>query len=155
MIEQLRPDDKKLVEVHKFSLASDICWRSSADFDFAIFEVAVPQDIQLVRSEMSTEVYPSMHVHVFGFPGVLKDAQFGHPYAIIPAEITGWHWNPMALSTLSSPGLSGCAIVCTKRGIPVGYIDGGFDGSAKNEQYQSYGFTLHGIPQDLPSVLSA
>lgn len=69
MIEQLHPDDKIVVEVHKFSFESDICWRSSADFDFAIFEVAVPQDIQLDRCEMSTEVYPTMHVHVFGFPG--------------------------------------------------------------------------------------
>ena len=59
----------------------------------------------------------------------------------------------MTLSTLSAPGLSGSAIVCTKRGIPVGYIGGGFDGSSKNEQYQSYGFTLQGIPHDLPSAL--
>lgn len=56
----------------------------------------------------------------------------------------------MKLSTLSAPDLSGSAIVCAKRGTAVGYIGGGFDGSAKNEQYQSYGITLQGIPRDLP-----
>lgn len=117
MIEQLLPDGKKLVQVHKFSLTSDVCWRSSGNFDFANFEVAVPQDIQLGRCEMSTEVYPPMHVHVFGFLGILKDLQFGHLYAMIPAKFTGWHRNQMTLSTLSTSGLSESAIVCTKRGI--------------------------------------
>lgn len=152
VIEQLLPDDT-MMPILKFSLDSDVCWRSSADFDFAIFEVAVTQDIQLARCTMSSHVVRTMHVHVFGFPGILQDGRFDHPYAIIPAEITGTNWNQMTLSALSSPDLSGSAIVCTKRGIPVGCIGGGFDGSEENEQYQSYGFTLQGIPRDLPSLL--
>ncbi|KAH9090945.1 hypothetical protein Ae201684P_006348 [Aphanomyces euteiches] len=153
-IEQLFPDEEELKEVYKFSLESSTCWRCSADFDFAIFEVPTPPNVQLelVRCEMAYRVVPTMPVHVFGFPGSL-DGKFDHHYAIIPAEVTGTNRNQMTLSTLSAPGLSGSAIVCTKRGIPVGYMGGGFDGSPENEQYQSYGFTLQGMPQDLPSAL--
>ncbi|KAH9073221.1 hypothetical protein Ae201684P_015038 [Aphanomyces euteiches] len=151
-IEQLFPDEEELKEVYKFSLESSTCWRCSADFDFAIFEVPTPPNVQLelVRCKMAYRVFPTMPVHVFGFPGSL-DGKFDHHYAIIPAEVTGTNRNQMTLSTLSAPGLSGSAIVCTKRGIPVGYMGGGFDGSS--EQYQSYGFTLQGMPQDLPSAL--
>ncbi|KAG7375221.1 hypothetical protein PHYPSEUDO_002453 [Phytophthora pseudosyringae] len=152
VVEQLVPDVLELNEVHRFSLDSDVCWRSSAAFDFAIFEVAAPRDIDLVRCKTSIAVFATMGVHVFGFPGALQDQKFDHPYAIIPAEVTGWSGNQMTLSSLSAPGLSGSAIVCTKRGVPVGYIGGGFDGG-KNAQYQSYGFTFHGIPPDLPSSL--
>ena len=153
-IEQLFPDEEALKEVYKFSLVSGICWRCSADFDFAILEVPTPPNVQLelVRCEMAYCVFPTMPVHVFGFPGSL-DGKFNHHYAIIPAEVTGTNRNQMTLSALSAPGLSGSAIVCTKRGIPVGYMGGGFDGSSENEQYQSYGFTLQGIPHDLPSAL--
>ncbi|KAH9085618.1 hypothetical protein Ae201684P_005324 [Aphanomyces euteiches] len=153
-IEQLFPDEEELKEVYKFSLESSTCWRCSADFDFAIFEVPTPPNVQLelVRCEMAYRVFPTMPVHVFGFPGSL-DGKFDHHYAIIPAAVTGTNRNQMTLSTLSAPGLSGSAIVCTKRGIPVGYMGGGFDGSSENEQYQSYGFTLQGMPQDLPSAL--
>ncbi|KAF0744047.1 hypothetical protein Ae201684_001680 [Aphanomyces euteiches] len=153
-IEQLFPDEEELKEVYKFSLESSTCWRCSADFDFAIFEVPTPPNVQLelVRCKMAYRVFPTMPVHVFGFPGSL-DGKFDHHYAIIPAEVTGTNRNQMTLSTLSAPGLSGSAIVCTKRGIPVGYMGGGFDGSSENEQYQSYGFTLQGMPQDLPSAL--
>ncbi|KAH9063002.1 hypothetical protein Ae201684P_009267 [Aphanomyces euteiches] len=153
-IEQLFPDEEELKEVYKFSLESSTCWRCSADFDFAIFEVPTPPNVQLelVRCKMAYRVFPTMPVHVFGFPGSL-DGKFDHHYAIIPADVTGTNRNQMTLSTLSAPGLSGSAIVCTKRGIPVGYMGGGFDGSSENEQYQSYGFTLQGMPQDLPSAL--
>jgi hypothetical protein len=139
VIEQLLSDGKTLEEVLKFRLDSGVCWRCSADFDFAIFEVEAPQNVQLTRCKMSTEVYPTMHVHVFGFAGALQDHPFNHRYAIIPAEVTGLRDNQMMLSSLSAPGLSESGIVCTKRGIPVGYIGGGFDRSAGNEQYQSYG----------------
>ncbi|KAF1780800.1 hypothetical protein GQ600_546 [Phytophthora cactorum] len=153
VVEQLLPDTTKPEEVHRFSLDSDTCWRSSAAFDFAIFEVPVPRNNMLVRCKTSLKVYDTMSVDVFGFPGALQDQHFEHDYAIIPAKITGWSGNQMILSSLSAPGLSGSAIVCTKRGVPVGYIGGGLDGSAKNEQYQSYGFTFHGLIPELPSSL--
>ncbi|ETI41143.1 hypothetical protein F443_13585 [Phytophthora nicotianae P1569] len=102
---------------------------------------------------MSLKVYDTMIVDVFGFPGALQDQHFDHDYAIITAKITGWSGNQMTLSSLSAPGLSGSAIVCTKRGVPVGYMGGGLDGSAKNEQYQSYGFTFQGLIPELPSSL--
>ncbi|CEG49697.1 CRN-like protein [Plasmopara halstedii] len=53
----------------------------------------------------------------------------------------------------TAPGLSGSAIVCTKSGVVVGYLGGGLDGSAKNEQYQIYGYTFHGVLLELPSSL--
>ncbi|ETK73753.1 hypothetical protein L915_19352, partial [Phytophthora nicotianae] len=152
VVEQLLPDKSKPEQVHRFSLDSDTCWRSSAAFDFAIFEVAVPENNKLVPCEKSLKVYATMSVDVFGFPGALQDQHFDHDYAIIPAKITGWSGNQMTLSSLSAPGLSGSAIVCTKRGVPVGYM-GGLDGSTKNEQYQSYGFTFHGVIPELPSSL--
>ncbi|CAK4618977.1 unnamed protein product, partial [Aphanomyces euteiches] len=46
-IEQLFPDEEELKEVYKFSLESSTCWRCSADFDFAIFEVPTPPNVQL------------------------------------------------------------------------------------------------------------
>ncbi|ETP31429.1 hypothetical protein F442_19704, partial [Phytophthora nicotianae P10297] len=152
VVEQLLPDTTKPEKVHQFSLDRDACWRSSAAFDFAIFEVAVPRDNKLVPCKMSLKVYDTMSVDVFGFPGALQDQHFDHDYAIIPAKITGWSGNQMTLLSLSAPGLSGSAIVCTKRGVPVGYM-GGLDDSAKNEQYQSYGFTFHGVIPELPSSL--
>ncbi|CAK4616117.1 unnamed protein product [Aphanomyces euteiches] len=156
-IEQLFPDEEALKEVNKCSLKSDICWECSATFDFAILEIPTPPNAQLelVPCEMAFGVFATMPVHVFGFPGNLEAGKFDHQYAIIPAEVTGTNRNQMTLSTLSAPGLSGSAIVCTKRGIPIGYLGGGFDGTSKNEQYQSYGFTLQGIPSYLPSALSS
>ncbi|KAF1777857.1 hypothetical protein GQ600_14649 [Phytophthora cactorum] len=109
VVEQLLPDTTNPEEVHRFGLDSDTCWRSSAAFDFAIFEVPVPRNNKLVR------LYDTMSVDVFGFPGALQDQRFEHDYAIIPAKITGWSGNQMTLSSLSAPGLSGSAIVCTKR----------------------------------------
>ncbi|KAL4147693.1 hypothetical protein PRNP1_011447 [Phytophthora ramorum] len=153
VVEQLLPDRTKPEEVHRFSLDSDTCWRSSAAFDFAIFEVALPRDNELVRCTISLKVNDPMSVDVFGFPGALEDQAFDHAYAIIPATFTGWSGNQMALSSLSAPGLSGSAIVCTKRGVPVGYLGGGLDGSAKNEQYQFYGYTFQGVLPELPSSL--
>ncbi|KAH9131985.1 hypothetical protein AeRB84_021483 [Aphanomyces euteiches] len=54
-IEQLFPDEEELKEVYKFSLESSTCWRCSADFDFAIFEVPTPPNVQLelVRCKMA------------------------------------------------------------------------------------------------------
>ncbi|KAF0702960.1 Aste57867_7721 [Aphanomyces stellatus] len=149
-IEQLYPDEEALKKVHEFTLESDICWRSSVDFDFAILKIPLQAtQLDLVGCKMAFSVYPTMPVHVFGFPGNLVGGKFKHRYAIIPAQVTGIMWNQMTLSTLSAPGLSGSAIVCTTRGTPVGYFGGLFDGST-NEQYQSYGFTLQGLPHDLP-----
>ncbi|CEG37083.1 uncharacterized protein PHALS_04543 [Plasmopara halstedii] len=54
------------------------------------FKVTAPQDIQLIRCRMAVEVYPTMHVLVSGFPGALEARGFNHPYAIVPALVTGW-----------------------------------------------------------------
>ncbi|KAL7681689.1 hypothetical protein Plhal304r1_c055g0141321 [Plasmopara halstedii] len=153
VVEQLFLDRPKPEEVHRFSLDSDICWCSSAAFDFAIFKVSLPRDNKLDRCTMSTNVTNTMSVDVFGFPGALDAQAFDHAYAIIPARITGWSGKQVVLSSLSAPGLSGSAIMCTKSGVLVGYLGGGFDGSAKNEQYQIYGYTFHGVLLELPSSL--
>ncbi|EEY55129.1 Crinkler (CRN) family protein [Phytophthora infestans T30-4] len=152
VVEQLLPDTTKPEEVIRFSLDKDTCWSSSAAFDFAIFKVAVPRDNKLVRCKMSLKAYDTKNVDVFGFPGALQDQHFGHAYASFPAKITGWRGNQMILSSLSAPTLSGSALVCTKYGVPVGYI-GGLDGSMKNKQYQSYAFTFQGLIPELPSLI--
>ncbi|RLN91234.1 hypothetical protein BBJ28_00018016, partial [Nothophytophthora sp. Chile5] len=72
-IEQLQSDGTTMEVVHTFRLGRDVCWRSSADFDFAIFEVAVSQDIQLARCRMAIGGQITMPVHVFGFPDTLRD----------------------------------------------------------------------------------
>lgn len=94
-----------------------------------------------------------MQVHVSGYPGVFQDDQVGHAYAIIPAEITETYRNQMTLSAESTSGLFESAIVRTERRIPVGYIHVDLKGLQGNTQYQSHGFTLQGIPHDLPSSL--
>lgn len=153
LVEQLLPGGSKPEEVYRFSLDSDTCWHSSAAFDFAIFEVALPRDNKLVRCRMSIKVFDTMNVDVFGFSGALGNQDCDDAYAIIPAKFTGWSGNRMALSSLSAPGLSGSAIVCTKSGMPVGYLGGGLDGSVKNEQYQFYGYTFHAVLPEIPSSL--
>ena len=65
--------------------------------------------------------------------------------AIIPAQITGQDRQHLTLSTLSAPGLSGSAIVCTTDGSPIGYLGGGLDSGEKNQQYQSYGYSFYGM----------
>lgn len=72
--------------------------------------------------------------------------------AIIPAEITGQDHQQLTLSTLSSPGLSGSAIVCTTQGTPIGYLGGGLDSGEKNQQYQSYGYSFYGIRGILQNI---
>ncbi|TDH65643.1 hypothetical protein CCR75_008144 [Bremia lactucae] len=102
---------------------------------------------------MSSEYVDTMNVHVFGFPAALQEKKIGHAYAIIPAQITGWSKTEMMLSFLSAPGLSGGPVVCSKRGVAVGYIGGGFDGSTMNEQYESYAFSFYGLPSRFQSRL--
>ncbi|CEG42761.1 CRN-like protein [Plasmopara halstedii] len=153
VVEQLLPDRPKPEEVNRFSLDSDICWCSSAAFDFAIFEVVLPRNNKLDRCDMSFNVSYGMSVDVFGFPGAFEDQAFDHAYAIIPARITGWSGNRMVLSSLSAPGVSGSALVCTKNEVAAGYLGAGLYGSAKNERYQSYFYTFHGVIPELPSSL--
>ena len=95
----------------------------------------------------------TMPVHIFGFPGALcGDFSFQHQYAIIAAQITSKDVaGQILLSTLSTPGLSGSAIVCTGRGCAVGYLGRGFDPEV-NQQYQCYGYGLI-IPKYLPRLL--
>ena len=51
---------------------------------------------------------------------------FDFDYAIIPGQITGLGSNVMHLSFLTCPGLSGGAVVCTNRGVVLGYIAGDY-----------------------------
>ncbi|KAL3668841.1 hypothetical protein V7S43_006133 [Phytophthora oleae] len=150
VVEQLLPGASKVTEVLTFRFHSDFCWRSSARCDFAIFKVPVPStDIQLLPLKTSNVVHPTMSVHVFGFPRVLEEKKFDHYYAITPAQITDLGVSQMALSSLSAPGLSGSAIMCTKTGVAVGYLGGGFGGSPGNKQNRSYGFSFSEMSAEL------
>ena len=148
-VQKLKKRLKELAAAATPCAVSDICWSSSVAMDYAIFKIAVDQTVPLARCAFGMDVAPTMHVHIFGFPAALR-GQFRHVSAIIPAEVTGAGENKLTLSALSAPGLSGGAIVCTKRGTPVlGYMGGNFDSSANN-QYQSYGFNVQGLPRELP-----
>ena len=95
---------KDLANVGNFVVDDDSCWYVSADFDYAIWKI--PLIYGLEASWVSRKIY------VFGLTGLLSESKFFyHAYSM--------------LSLLSTPGLSGSAIVCTERGIPVGYLGGG------------------------------
>lgn len=153
-----------LKNVGQFVLHKDVCWDSDADFDYLIWKIPIFPNCSLENCDYSRVINNSMGVHIFGFPGALENSQFKHQYAIIPAQITGTlntititigldKVNHVILSTLSAPGLSGSAIVCTQRGTPIGYLGGGFDADG-NQQYQSYGYSFAGLPTTLPSILN-
>jgi hypothetical protein len=141
--------------VSEFVLNADVCWEASYSFDFMIFKVDLPVNCQLEMCGLGVGYWDTLPVHIFGFPGMLvADKEFKHEYAVITAQITGKDYKGhMILSTLSTPGLSGSAVVCTGRGLPIGYLGGGFDTSI-NEQYQCYGYGLEFVPKSLPRFLS-
>ncbi|KAJ3336502.1 hypothetical protein HDU83_009402 [Entophlyctis luteolus] len=144
-----------LESVVDFVLEHSRCWAASASFDFMIFQVPIPDTCTLEKCVLGIGDYqPALPVHIFGFPGILvSDEQFEHNYAVITAEMTGKDdKGHMILSALSTPGLSGSAIICTGRGYPIGYLAGGFD-TSETEQFQCYGYGLEFIPKDLPRFL--
>jgi hypothetical protein len=119
-----------------------------------IFKVSIPNDCSLEKCDYTNFNCDTMPVHIFGFPGALAESvSYDHDYAIIPAQITGRDTKGhLLLCTLSTPGLSGSAIVCTGRGWPIGYLGGGFDTGDNNQQYQSYGYSFTGLPLNLPRL---
>ena len=147
----------KLVFALDFILEKEVCWWACFNSDMMIFKVPIPHDCSLEKSDFSTFYCDTMPVHIFGFPGVLAgDVSFHHDYAIIPAQITGKDdFGHLLFSTLSTPGLSGSAIVCTGRGTPIGYLGGGFDSGGNNQQYQCYGYSFMGLPLHLPRFLQS
>jgi hypothetical protein len=149
-VEQL--SGSEMVTVLDFILEKDVCWEASSNFDMMIFKVPIPTDCLLEKCDYTKFNCDTMPVHIFGFPGALAvNISFEHDYAIIPAQITGRDAvGHLLLSTLSTPGLSGSAVVCTGRGTPIGYLGGGFDTGEKNQQYQCYGYGFDGVPLTLP-----
>ncbi|KAJ3338702.1 hypothetical protein HDU83_007965 [Entophlyctis luteolus] len=144
-----------LESVVDFVLEHSRCWAASASFDFMIFQVPIPDTCTLEKCVMGIGDYPpALPVHIFGFPGILVSGeQFEHNYADITAEITGKDvMGHMILSALSTPDLSGSALVCTGRGYPIGYLAGGFN-TLETERLQCYGYGLEFIPKDLPRFL--
>ncbi|KAL8011576.1 hypothetical protein Plhal710r2_c051g0158191 [Plasmopara halstedii] len=117
VVEQLFLDRPKPEEVHRFSLDSDICWCSSAAFDFAIFKVSLPRDNKLDRCTMSTNLL------IMLMPSFQLESQVG-------AE-TKW-FSPL------------CQLLV--------YLEARLC-AQKNEQYQIYGYTFHGVLLELPSSL--
>ncbi|KAH9101940.1 hypothetical protein AeMF1_021386 [Aphanomyces euteiches] len=153
-IEQVFPDEEALKKVYQFSLSSEICRDCSANFDFGVLEIPAPPtaQIDLVGCHMAFQVLPSMPVHVFGFPDNLVEGKFDLNHAIVPAQVTDMDWNEVTITAFSATRLSQCSIVCSKWGVPVGYLDGGFRES-KDGQYQSYAYTLLEVPPCLPCHL--
>ncbi|GMF64520.1 unnamed protein product [Phytophthora lilii] len=145
-IERLTPEqgDTMMEEVAKFTLEADVCWKSSADLDFAIFKVAVPEHVQLIACTIASfDVVPTMNVNIFLFRNT--PYVFGAPYAIIPAHVTSHHVTGMCLS---APGIPEGAVVFTDHGIAVGYTGG------CRASYPSCGFKLRGLLTDLLFTLA-
>ncbi|EGZ16910.1 hypothetical protein PHYSODRAFT_440636, partial [Phytophthora sojae] len=143
VVEKLNPEDNEMEAIHEFGLESDVCWKSSADLDFAVFKVAMPGDDRLAACKMASfGVVPTMKVHAYLFRSI--PYQFGPPYAIIPAQVTGVMGGEF---NLSAHGLPDGAIVCTDDGLAVGYL-----GGASLMKYPSCGYRLEGTLLDLPST---
>ncbi|KAG1705176.1 hypothetical protein DVH05_004109 [Phytophthora capsici] len=77
-----------LVEIHRFSLDGETCWRSSAAFNFAIIKVPVSRSNKLALCHMSIKAYDTINVDVFGFTADLQGEHFEHDYAIILSQTT-------------------------------------------------------------------
>ncbi|KAE9358642.1 hypothetical protein PF008_g2596 [Phytophthora fragariae] len=143
VIEKLNPDDNEMEVIHEFDLGSDVCWKCSADLDFAVFKVPIPEDDRLVACKMASfHLVPTIKVHAYLFRTI--PYQFGPPYAIVPAQITGIMGNDI---NLSAHGLPDGAVVCTDDGIAVGYL-----GGASIKKYPSCGFRLQRMVLNLPSA---
>ncbi|KAG6614615.1 Crinkler (CRN) family protein [Phytophthora cinnamomi] len=68
VIEKLIPDDNEMEIIHGFELGNDVCWKSSADLDFAVFKVIIPEDNRLIACTMASfGVVPTMSVHAYFF----------------------------------------------------------------------------------------
>lgn len=74
---------------------------------------------------------------------------FDFDYAIIPGQITRIGSNVMQLSFLTCPGFSGGVVVCTNRGVVLGYIGGGVQTYREepNHHYATYAYMMHGLPR--------
>lgn len=62
----------------------------------------------------------------------------------------------MHLSFLTCPGLSGGAVVCSARGLVLGYIAGGVQVYSEedypenpNQHYATFAYMMHGLPRIL------
>ncbi|EGZ06151.1 hypothetical protein PHYSODRAFT_307188 [Phytophthora sojae] len=124
------PDNTDLEEIFRFSIDSSVCLESSGHLDFAIFEVAVPQNVKLVW-----------------------DSHNSGTYSMISGEISGWQGNTIVIS-LSAPCVARSGVVCTHDGFAVGYVGGVLDDeSAEGEKYELYAYPLHRMPLHLPRYL--
>lgn len=142
--------DGRMVYVTEFVLDKEVCWEASATLDYMILKVPLPANCSLQMCEYHSYHSDTMPVHIFGFPGAFSgDYSFKHQYAIIPAQITSKDvTGQIFLTTPSTSGLSGSAIVCTGRGCAVGYLGLGLN-PIVNRQHQCYGH-LFIIPPYLP-----
>lgn len=156
----LNTSSRKLELVLDFYLKAECCLKASASSDYAILKVPCGknqttglQKCQLGLNAATYSIYDSMSVHVFGFPSALSE--FQHDYTVNLSSISGSDSEGcMVITGLSSPGLSGSAIVCTVQGWPIGYLGGEVtSGESKVHQYQAYGYALFGIMSVLKDIL--
>jgi len=68
---------------------------------------------------ISSEIYETMKVHLFGFSRMFEHDQF-----IVPGEVTSVKRNSILISNLSIQGLSGGAVVCDINGGVIAYCGG-------------------------------
>eukprot|EP00644_Phytophthora_capsici_P013551 jgi/Phyca11/117630/e_gw1.33.284.1 len=141
IVDQLLPGHTTLTEVHSFVFKSDACWCSSVDYDYAVFKVlAPPPRIQLLGVEPSVSHFPT-NVYVFGFHDGHEEKKFGHSYAIVPARIKYHRYKCLILS-LSTVSLPESGVICTSRGLSIGYLAGSTIDESGNEvnQWLELGF---------------
>ncbi|KAG1704266.1 hypothetical protein DVH05_006275 [Phytophthora capsici] len=150
LVEQLLPGHTTLTEVHYFFFHSGVCWCSSANYAYAIVKVPVPPPrIRLLGGKRPSLFNPPMRCYVFGFYDNRKKKKTGQSYAIVPVRFTGYLGFTRLISSLSTVDLPASGFVCTRTGVPIGYLTGStVDDESGNKLYQWHDLAFNDMPDE-------
>ncbi len=89
-------------------------------------------------------VNPRQQVHVYGFPQAVEEGRWVATSSVTSVGAQGFH-----VQSLSSPGLSGGAVIATGCGQVIGYMHGAQDAVEGNgtRPLGSYAFRVANLPK--------